>query len=210
MSRLRVICSLVSIVTFLVGFSVRTAQGAIVPKLTGIGTGSADIITVACGPNDDPGQASALGADITIGISSGWGISSSITSVTGSNDLNGLNGSCHYTWSGTTDGPITGTFENLRFTGKVTGGTFDATTGLACEGGVCDSFGTGGTFTAPFKGFWNNGWYSTGTLSGSSSGFDNVASLNITTVTPEPSTFMMLGAGLLPVIGVIRRRYLNR
>jgi hypothetical protein len=30
------------------------------------------------------------------------------------------------------------------------------------------------------------------------------------TVVPEPSTFMMLGAGLLPVIGVIRRRYLNR
>ena len=27
---------------------------------------------------------------------------------------------------------------------------------------------------------------------------------------PEPSTFTMMGAGLLPVIGVIRRRYLHR
>ena len=27
---------------------------------------------------------------------------------------------------------------------------------------------------------------------------------------PEPSTFVILGAGLLPVIGTIRRRYSNR
>lgn len=37
-----------------------------------------------------------------------------------------------------------------------------------------------------------------------------MAFLTITTVNPEPSTFMMFGAGLLPVISVIRRRYLNR
>jgi hypothetical protein len=27
---------------------------------------------------------------------------------------------------------------------------------------------------------------------------------------PEPSTFIMLGAGLLPVFGMVRRRYLKR
>jgi hypothetical protein len=38
----------------------------------------------------------------------------------------------------------------------------------------------------------------------------SIAFLEITTVTPEPSTFMMLGVDLLPVTVVIRRTYLNR
>jgi hypothetical protein len=69
----------------------------------------------------------------------------------------------------------------------------------------------GGGFGADFTGRWSNGWYSTGTLTG---GVFNYIGVGMATgsvqITTEPSTFMMLGAGLVPMIGVIRRRRLNR
>ena len=105
------------------------------------------------------------------------------------------------------------TFNSLTFKGTVTGGAYSAETFFSDEG--APFYFLNGSFDAPFKGLWNNGWHSTGVLSGSSfnsDGFpiEQFVSLNITTVTPEPSTFMMLSAGLLPVISVIRRGYLNR
>src|SRR5215469_3743981 len=74
-------------------------------------------------------------------------------------------GICSFTFSGTTDGPITAIFKNLAFTGRVTGGTYEARSFVLCDDLICE--GTSfGSFTAPFTGFWSNGWYSTGTLVG--------------------------------------------
>jgi hypothetical protein len=131
-------------------------------------------------------------------------------------------GSCHSNFSATIGG-ITATYNDfaaatvLTFTGKITGGTVSAFMFGFCHFGHCDAFGDA-FFSAPFTGVWSNGWHSTGDLFGGGAQFVNFvhpapATLLITTEEtpiPEPSTFMMLGAGLLPVIGVIRRRYLNR
>jgi len=217
------------------GLSVGTAQAAIVPELTGSFSGSSDFggssgasfLLFPCSTFGDPGGGFPLGAGVEVippNIQTiNFSVSHSQTSVTVSNAPGQF---CNSQFSGTTDGPITGgisggTLNGLEFTGTVTGGTYSAESSFTPFGELALPFlAWGGSFDAPFKGFWSNGWYSTGDLKGvldiSVGHFvDASSSLNITTVTsaeviPEPSTFMMLGAGLLPVIGVIRRRYLNR
>ena len=121
---------------------------------------------------------------------------------------------CSVAFSGSPDGPITADYKNLTFTGTVTGGSSFAVneTDCALGPGSCMLFGTGNS-DAPFTGVWSNGWHSKGHLSvvfDLGSGGGGTLQITTTNAIPEPSTFMMLGAGLLPVIGVIRRRHLNR
>ena len=107
----------------------------------------------------------------------------------------------------------------LRFTqlaGTTVGGT---TTLTGSYDFVSDTFHTSNTgsilrFAGTSSGEFTNGLYAQVFLW--SEGGDSInldfSDIKVTvnsTVVPEPSTFMMLGAGVLPVIGVIRRR-LNR
>ena len=132
MSRLRVICSLVSIVTVLIGFSVRRAQAAIVPELTGgfsqpggVNGGVSPCFAPFLGDPDPGGGLLFFGAFGEMNGVPGnfidFSISTSQNPPVGSFGLFGQG--CSFTYSGTTDGPITGTFKNLTFKGNVTGGT---------------------------------------------------------------------------------------
>jgi hypothetical protein len=129
MSRLPVICSFVSIITVLVvGFGVGTAQAAIVPELTGgfsqpdgVNGGVSGCFTTFLG---DPGGLLFFGAFGEMNGVPGNFIDFSIsTSQNPPVGFFGPGGNCSFTYSGTTDGPITGTFKNLTFKGNVTGGT---------------------------------------------------------------------------------------
>lgn len=208
------------IISVLVGFGVGTAQAAIVPELTGtfgVRFPFAEGFTVSlCSPfgGGSAGVTYPTGAQAIVGLFlSEWSVSHSQTSETSSFPGD----SCSTDISGTTDGPITATYDHLTFTGKVTGGTYQGSMNYIIQP---KSYTTNESFNAPFRGSWTNGWVSTGTLSGRESNSDgsvtsifilDITTKTITTATaPEPSTFMMLGAGLLPVIGVIRRRSMSR
>ena len=58
-----------------------------------------------------------------------------------------------------------------------------------------------------FRGVWDNGWWSVGTanMSTDSTG-DAWGTVEMTTYTPEPGTFALLGSAILGVAGVLRRR----
>lgn len=115
---------------------------------------------------------------------------------------------CIYTYTGTVDGTLSASVGSLSFSGTFLNGSsagdsFDEYQGLSYHEYL--------DFT--FQGTWDNGWYSTGhalfwktTDGGYIAGF---TSLEITTITPEPSTFALLGTGLFPVIGVLRRKLLR-
>jgi hypothetical protein len=206
------VCYSFAITMLVCGVSLGTAHAANnVPSLTGTFTGDAAFAFDFCDIYSSfPGFAYPTGAYIDYtgnGFWGNWNITSVQTSMTGGSDGQY---SCGYSFSGTTDGPITGTYGNLTFAGVSTGGTYDASEGVSGGCGELD-----GGFSAPFTGFWSNGMRSTGTLSGAWQSVCGIggfpfATLEITTVSPEPSTFMLLGAGLLPVIGAIRRTYLSR
>src|SRR5664279_2136424 len=90
-----------------------------VPSLTGTFTGTAAFTVGFCDINTGyPGYASPTGAYIFTGVSfDTWNISSGQTSMTGSYDPGNW---CGWQFSGTTDGPITGTYGGLTFTGNAT------------------------------------------------------------------------------------------
>ena len=149
------------IIIVLFGFTVGTAHAGIVPELTGSSIGYASFSAFVC-DYDFPGTVVPGGGSFSLGNGSiGFGVSSTETSVTGFYGTDSLGVSfCHFFYSGTTDGPITGTFTSptltLTFTGTATG---------TYEGGSNNSineFDWNGNFVASFTGLWSNGWYSTG------------------------------------------------
>ena len=115
-------CFRLTLIVVLLGFSVATAQAAIVPELTGSFTGTALGSIQLCVPFVDRGSVSIVGADGFFGNpASEWRVSSSLTSST---ILSVSERTCRVQYLGTTDGPITVTFDGLTFKGTVTGGTF--------------------------------------------------------------------------------------
>jgi hypothetical protein len=137
---------------------------------------------------------------------------------------------CTENYHGTGDGGIivftssaqAGTF---TFTGSDTDGSFSGS--LFCEFAFScmppfnvDGWGNSMGFSFTASNWRHDGvplpWFTRGEFSGGGGCcFDGMLPTSVTltmttTVIPEPSTFMMLGAGLLPVLGVTRRRYVNR
>ena len=95
-------------------------------QLTGSSIGYASFSAFVC-DYDFPGTVVPGGGSFSLGNGSiGFGVSSTETSVTGFYGTDSLGVSfCHFFYSGTTDGPITGTFTSptltLTFTGTATG-----------------------------------------------------------------------------------------
>jgi hypothetical protein len=63
-------------------------------------------------------------------------------------------------------------------------------------------------FSYTFRGVWSNGWWSEGYVTVGLFGDELAASgvLEMTTHTPEPGTLGLIGAGLVPVCSILRRR----
>jgi hypothetical protein len=215
------VASAISVVTLLFIFTVATPVSAdTIPDLLGfnIMSSAGGANYVSCDLNGGTGSVSWFDALITMPTTlqpTVWQSSPlTTTSVSGSFDPGE---SCSYTYSGTVDG-ITGaywgvvTFEGkfysgLTFTGVVTNGHFQFTTSLDCEFLPCSKAATG-YFGADFAGFWSSGWHSIGSLgvSGDFYAHQTQAVLTIDTeTTPEPSTLLMLGAGILTVTHGVRR-----
>jgi hypothetical protein len=78
-----------------------------------------------------------------------------------------------------------------------------------------NAFSFNSALDLPFKGVWSNGWWSTGVLlveydyAPELPGMYGYAELYITTMTPEPSSLALCAAGLLSIIGVLRRKLLR-
>ena len=117
---------------------------------------------------------------------------------------------CTTSYSGSMNGGITASVGSLSFAGSFLNGS---------------SYGDGYFLTdptyyfyeselyLPFRGTWSNGWYSTGTLGSdivNVDGFvESFSTLNITTMTPEPSTLALFGTGVVPMILALRRKLLH-
>jgi hypothetical protein len=95
---------------------------------------------------------------------------------------------------------------NLSFTGWMTGGHITGYIQTVCTLCVGDGFNEW-TYDVDFRGTWSNGWWSEGTLLAMhvTSG-DNYGSLELSTNTPEPGSFMLFGPSILGAAGLLRRR----
>ena len=62
-----------------------------------------------------------------------------------------------------------------------------------------------------FVGRWNNGWRSEGDVYAwfSNGGGYQGGFIDMTTYTPEPSSVVLLGSGILGIAGVLRRKFLS-
>ena len=119
---------------------------------------------------------------------------------------------CTYQWSGTfTGGSVSivassqdnnGQWVDHESTGTITGGGYSGNgtcfTDFPCSVSLEETVG--------FTSTWTNGWRSDGTLDLGSVGDPLNGTLNMTTVTPEPGSMMLVGLGIAAIATFIRRR----
>ena len=114
-------------------------------------------------------------------------------------------------------GPLTIDVGNYVFSGEITGGTASAWGSSPieyyqeCEDVFINCL-SADTEDVYFVGRWNNGWWSEGE-SYSAYSWDGPlydwGTLNMTTYTPEPSSMVLVGSGILGLAGVLRRKLLR-
>jgi hypothetical protein len=123
---------------------------------------------------------------------------------------------CTFSYSGLGGGAITGSVGSLSFTGTFENGSSWGESSMTNGqlGGNIYYFDS--SFDLSFQGIWSNGWNSTGVLSGygnvcfsESDCYPGHAWVDITTMTPEPPSLALLGAGLFPIISALRRKLLR-
>jgi hypothetical protein len=95
------------------------------------------------------------------------------------------------------------------------GGSFaiDAPSGMQLSGmltsGVAFSFPGGYVSTiAWFQGQWNSGLYADGVMAWDTFDAGAPVTLDVTTYTPEPDSFLLFGSALAGFAGVLRRNFL--